>query len=48
MRGMCDLCYSSGEELALTEVEGTVNSPLGSVLIPICKKCKKEQQTIAS
>ena len=42
MRGMCNLCYSSGEELVLTEIAGTVNNPLGSVMIPVCEECRKE------
>ena len=47
MKGICNLCYSSGEELAMTEVERTVNNPFGIALIPICEKCKKRRQIIA-
>ena len=40
MKGMCHLCHSSGVELVLTEVESTVENPVGVVLVPVCDKCR--------
>jgi len=40
MKGMCHLCYSSGVSLVLTQIE---DGEIGSVLIPICDKCRDEQ-----
>ena len=42
MKGMCHFCYSSGVKLQLVKVENTVENPLGSVMIPLCEKCKTE------
>ena len=40
MNGMCDIYYSSGVKIALTEVKGIVNNPFGVVTISLCEKCR--------
>ena len=39
--GMCDIYYTSGVEIILTEVKGTIQNPLGTVMLPLCEKCRE-------
>ncbi len=39
---MCDRCYALEEGVVLTEVEGTVNNPMGISLVLLCDKCREQ------
>ena len=41
MIGMCHGCYALRVKLVLTEVHGTVENPMGTMLVPLCKKCRE-------
>lgn len=43
MIAICERCYSLTEGLALIEVKGTINNPMGISLVLLCEKCRREE-----